>query len=47
VSEQFLNKLKRRIDTFRIGHPLDKGVDMGALVDESQSVHFACLFVGR
>mmetsp|Transcript_15345 Transcript_15345/g.26412 ORF Transcript_15345/g.26412 Transcript_15345/m.26412 type:complete len:889 (-) Transcript_15345:74-2740(-) len=36
VSERFLNKLKRRIDTFRIGHPLDKGIDMGALVDESQ-----------
>ncbi|KNC56341.1 uncharacterized protein AMSG_02312 [Thecamonas trahens ATCC 50062] len=29
-------KLKARMDHFRIGHPLDKCIDMGALVDESQ-----------
>jgi aldehyde dehydrogenase (NAD+) len=36
VHDQLLAKLKRRIDKFRVGHPLDKNIDMGALVDESQ-----------
>ena len=36
VHDIVLAKLKRRIDKFRVGHPLDKSIDMGALVDESQ-----------
>jgi aldehyde dehydrogenase (NAD+) len=36
VHDKLLAKLKRRIDKFRVGHPLDKNIDMGALVDESQ-----------
>jgi aldehyde dehydrogenase (NAD+) len=36
IHDRMLSKLKKRVDKFRLGHPLDKGVDMGALVDESQ-----------
>jgi len=36
IADDFVRRLKNRIDTFRIGHPLDKAIDMGALVDESQ-----------
>jgi Mn2+/Fe2+ NRAMP family transporter len=36
VHDKLLAKLKRRIDKLRVGHPLDKNIDMGALVDESQ-----------
>ncbi len=36
VAEKFYRKLKRRMDKLRIGNPLDKAVDMGALVDKVQ-----------
>ena len=36
IAERFIAKLKRRMDTLRIGHSLEKGIDMGALVDKSQ-----------
>lgn len=36
VFEKFINKLKRRIDNLRVGEPLDKCNDMGAIVNESQ-----------
>ena len=36
VAEKFYKKLKRRMDRLRVGHPLDKAVDMGALVDKTQ-----------
>eukprot|EP00823_Brevimastigomonas_motovehiculus_P000699 TRINITY_DN1088_c0_g1_i1.p1 TRINITY_DN1088_c0_g1~~TRINITY_DN1088_c0_g1_i1.p1 ORF type:complete len:859 (-),score=216.46 TRINITY_DN1088_c0_g1_i1:1384-3960(-) len=36
IVDVFLIKLKRRLNTFRLGHPLEKNIDMGALVDESQ-----------
>ena len=36
VADRFLEKLRRRMDTLRVGHPLDKGIDMGALVAEVQ-----------
>src|SRR5438046_6931806 len=32
VAEDFLAKLRRRMDTLRVGDPLDKGIDIGALV---------------
>ena len=32
IEERFLVKLKKRMDTLRIGDPLDKAVDIGALV---------------
>ena len=34
--DKFINKLKTRLGHFRIGNSLDKTVDMGAIVDESQ-----------
>lgn len=36
VSEEFHTRLKRRMETLRVGHPLDKCIDMGAIVDPVQ-----------
>eukprot|EP00092_Neocalanus_flemingeri_P006854 GFUD01007399.1.p1 GENE.GFUD01007399.1~~GFUD01007399.1.p1 ORF type:complete len:820 (-),score=223.40 GFUD01007399.1:85-2544(-) len=36
VFDKFITKLKTRLGHFRIGHSLDKVVDMAAIVDESQ-----------
>ncbi len=36
VSEKFYKKLKSRMDTLRIGDPMDKAVDMGAVVSKTQ-----------
>lgn len=36
ISEKFLKKLKARMETLRLGDPLDKCTDIGALVDQSQ-----------
>ena len=36
VAEQFIAKLKARMATLRVGHSLDKCIDMAALVDKSQ-----------
>jgi len=36
VYPRFLQKLKKRLDTWRVGHSLEKDIDMGAVVDESQ-----------
>jgi aldehyde dehydrogenase (NAD+) len=36
VEERFLNKLKARMETMRLGSPLDKSMDVGALVDPVQ-----------
>jgi aldehyde dehydrogenase (NAD+) len=32
IAETFLSQLKRRMGTLRVGHPLDKAIDMGAIV---------------
>ena len=32
IAERFLHKLRRRMETLRIGDPLDKSVDIGAIV---------------
>jgi aldehyde dehydrogenase (NAD+) len=32
VAEALVQKLKRRMESLRVGHPLDKAVDMGAIV---------------
>ena len=36
VADAVFAKIKRRLKTFRVGDPLDKAVDMGAIVDPSQ-----------
>ncbi len=36
VAERVTQKIKRRLQSFRIGDPLDKAVDMGAIVDPVQ-----------
>ena len=36
IAPKFLAKLKRRMETLRVGDPLDKSIDMGAIVDPVQ-----------
>jgi len=36
VAAKFIQKLKNRMDHMRVGDPLDKSIDMGAIVDQSQ-----------
>ena len=36
AAERFQDKLKARMDKLRIGHPLDKSIDVGAIVDPVQ-----------
>ncbi len=41
IQQGFLDKLRARMQTIRIGDPLDKSTDMGALVDASQQQRVA------
>ncbi|MFQ5347534.1 MAG: aldehyde dehydrogenase family protein [Rhodothalassiaceae bacterium] len=43
VAERFLAKVRTRLSHFRIGDPLDKAVDMGAIVDPVQKDRIARL----
>jgi aldehyde dehydrogenase (NAD+) len=36
IAEKFIRKLKTRMEHMRVGNPLDKCIDMGAIVDQSQ-----------
>jgi len=36
IAERFLSKLKARMQKLRVGYPLDKAIDMGAIVDQTQ-----------
>ena len=36
VFEDFCNKLKTKLSHYRIGHSLDKTIDMGAIVSQDQ-----------
>ncbi len=36
IAERFIQKLKRRMEQLRVGDPLDKCIDMGAIVDRTQ-----------
>ncbi len=36
VADRFLRKLKARMEHMRVGDPLDKCIDMGAIVDQTQ-----------
>ncbi|MBB3169497.1 aldehyde dehydrogenase family protein [Simiduia aestuariiviva] len=43
VAEQVIEKLRVRMQSLRVGNPLDKAVDMGAIVDPSQRNQIAAL----
>tara|TARA_B100000686_G_scaffold355392_1_gene474594 strand:- start:10562 stop:12925 length:2364 start_codon:yes stop_codon:yes gene_type:complete len=36
IADKFEKKLKRRMNSLRVGAPLDKAIDMGAIVDKTQ-----------
>ena len=36
VADKFLNKIKTRMKTLRVGDPMDKSIDIGAIVDPVQ-----------
>jgi aldehyde dehydrogenase (NAD+) len=36
VADDFIARLKRRMQTLRVGPPLDKAIDMGSLIDPTQ-----------
>ncbi len=36
IADRFYDKLRRRMSRLRVGHPLDKGIDIGAIVDKTQ-----------
>ena len=36
VEEEMLDRLRARMESIRVGHPLDKSMDMGAVVDQRQ-----------
>ncbi len=36
MAQEFLERLKARMKMLRLGDPLDKAIDMGAIVDERQ-----------
>ena len=36
IADTLIEKIKTRMATLRVGDPLDKGVDMGAIIDHSQ-----------
>jgi aldehyde dehydrogenase (NAD+) len=36
IADRFLDKLKVRMGNMRVGDPLDKAIDMGAIVDQTQ-----------
>jgi aldehyde dehydrogenase (NAD+) len=43
VHDAFVGKLRKRLDTLRVGHPLDKGIDIGAIVAPIQLQRIAGL----
>jgi len=43
IEELFIKKLKKRMNTLRIGDPLDKCTDIGAIVDPSQKARIESL----
>jgi len=46
VAERFYVKLKARMGTLWIGNPLDKSIDIGAIVDPSQRAQIAAMVDG-
>jgi len=43
IADRFHEKLKARMQKLRVGNPLDKSIDIGAIVDESQKTQIAKL----
>jgi aldehyde dehydrogenase (NAD+) len=43
IADEFIARVKRRLSTFRIGDPLDKAIDMGAVVDPVQRERISAL----
>ncbi|UQV48329.1 aldehyde dehydrogenase family protein [Janthinobacterium lividum] len=43
IQERFLNKVRTRMENLRLGSPLDKSMDVGALVDPVQRQRIAAL----
>ena len=41
IQERFLNKVRARMQNLRLGSPLDKSMDVGALVDPVQRQRIA------
>ncbi|GGG70930.1 aldehyde dehydrogenase [Salipiger pallidus] len=46
VADRFLEMVKARMDTLRVGNPLDKCIDMGAIVDPKQRARIAAMVSG-
>jgi aldehyde dehydrogenase (NAD+) len=46
IAERFYDKLKRRMDGLRLGDPLDKCIDVGAIVDPVQLATITALVQG-
>ena len=46
IADRFHEKLKRRMDGLRLGDPLDKCIDMGAIVDPSPLANIKSLVAG-
>ncbi len=36
IHDRFIARLKQRMETLRVGHPLDKAIDMGAIIEKGQ-----------
>ena len=43
IAPEFIRRLKRRMAKLRVGHPLDKAIDMGAIVDPTQLARISAL----
>ncbi|MFT5709705.1 MAG: aldehyde dehydrogenase (NAD+) [Halioglobus sp.] len=43
IADAVIEKIRMRMGTLRVGDPLDKGVDMGAIIDPSQRERIAAL----
>ncbi|CUH78500.1 aldehyde dehydrogenase family protein [Tropicibacter naphthalenivorans] len=46
IAEDFLKRLRARMDKLRVGNPLDKCIDVGAIVDPVQRARIAALVDG-
>jgi aldehyde dehydrogenase (NAD+) len=46
IAPAFIDRLKRRMTTLRLGHPLDKAIDMGAIVAPVQLARIRSLVEG-